>query len=107
METKEKYDFKKAEKVMNWIINSGETLKLHELRKEAELKAIQTIEAREEGQIIEYEEGFKIGFVKGFIEVKVEVASRMLVMNMDIELICEVTNLTMDIVEKMKKKITD
>ena len=85
---------KKAEKELEYLSGDEETRRLAELREKAirdELAAI--AQARDEGK----SEGISLGIIQD----KIEIAKKMLVKEMDIALIIELTGLTKEEIEKL------
>ena len=51
-----------------------------------------------------YEEGLSIGLQQGVLQGEIETARNMLSKNISLEIICECTNLSREIVEKLLKE---
>ena len=86
------------EKYINDAINaSGEDILLEAYDKEWALKDL----GRREG----YEEGYDSGYDSGFDEAKFEMVRNMLIKNLDVNLISEITGLSLEEINKIKNEL--
>ena len=86
----------KAEKILDWLGTDEETIRLYELREKAiHDEVTRLLGAREEGKQEGKQEGIK--------ETQREVIKNMLNMGIDIDIICGVTKLNRDEIEKVKQ----
>ena len=98
----------KAEKILDWLGTDEETIRLYELREKAiHDEVTRLLGAREEGKQEGIKEGIKEGIREGIKEgvkeTQREVIKNMLNMGIDIDIICEVTKLSKDEIEKIKQ----